>query len=247
MSDSDKGNDRHRRAWQRLHHTRRDPHRGHTAIPDIILGGQDGLVNVLGVILGIAAATRDPRIIIAAGMAATFAESVSMAAVAYTSRKAHQDIYESERKREHRHVDIVPDIERDEIREIYRQKGFKGKLLERIVDVITANKDIWVEVMMAEELQLSPVHRGQALHAAGIVGLSSLIGSLIPVVPFFILPLMEALMISVVISGMTLFATGAYKAYITIGRPTRSGLEMAAIGLLSALVGYLVGLIFKLP
>ena len=74
----------------------RDRHRQASALSDIILGGQDGLVNVLGVILGVAAATNDPHIVLVAGLAATFAESVSMGAVAYTSTMADADFYESE-------------------------------------------------------------------------------------------------------------------------------------------------------
>src|SRR5690349_18620871 len=88
---------------------RRDPHRKASQLADIILGGQDGLVNVLGVILGVAAATSDTRIVLVAGLAATFAESVSMGAVAYTSRRAEADFYESEREREYRHIQAAPE------------------------------------------------------------------------------------------------------------------------------------------
>src|SRR5512147_1755504 len=96
----------------------RDPHRQASALSDIILGGQDGLVNVLGVILGVAAATSDPRIVLVAGLAATFAESVSMGAVAYTSTLADSNLYDSEREREYRHLNRAPDLERQEIRQI---------------------------------------------------------------------------------------------------------------------------------
>src|SRR5512147_934766 len=135
----------------------RDPHRQASALSDIILGGQDGLVNVLGVILGVAAATSDPRIVLVAGLAATFAESVSMGAVAYTSTMADADFYESEREREYRHIREMPHLEREEVREIYSEKGFRGDLLARIVDTITANQDIWVAAMMAEEHRLTPI------------------------------------------------------------------------------------------
>ena len=91
-----------------LHHTYQDPHRSTSSLSDIILGGQDGIVNVLGVILGVAAASGDVRIVIVAGLAATFAESISMAAVAYTSTLADADFYESEREREYRHIQDVP-------------------------------------------------------------------------------------------------------------------------------------------
>lgn len=229
-----------------LHHDIQDPHRGESSLSDIILGGQDGIVNVLGVILGVAAATGDTYVVIVAGLAATFAESVSMAAVAYTSTLADADFYESEREREYRHIQEVPTVEQDEIRNIYARKGFKGELLERIVDTITDNKDVWVAVMMAEEHQLTPVNRKGALRSALIVGVSAIIGSLIPIVPFLFLPLTTSMLVSVLITALVLFIVGAYKAKIYIGNPGKSGLEMAVIGTVSALVGYLVGLVLKL-
>jgi vacuolar iron transporter family protein len=226
-------------------HSQLDPHRHDSRLSDIILGGQDGLVNVLGIILGVSAATNDPRITLAAGMAATFAESVSMGAVAYTSTQADHALYESELAREHRHVHLVPALEKEEIRGIYRSKGFDGDKLDQIVDTITANKDVWVAVMMAEELKLSPVEKHAALRAAFVVGISAIIGSLIPLSPFIVLPVGLAMIMSVLIAGVTLFIVGAYKARMTVGHWGRSGTEMAVIGLASALVGYIVGLIFK--
>src|SRR5512138_1329284 len=109
-----------------LHHAESDPHRQASGLAEIILGGQDGLVNVLGVILGVAAATNDVRVVIVAGLAATFAESVSMGAVAYTSTLAEADFYESERSREYRHIQEVPELEKEEIRHLYEAKGFSG-------------------------------------------------------------------------------------------------------------------------
>ncbi|NWF64138.1 MAG: VIT1/CCC1 transporter family protein [Chloroflexi bacterium] len=79
-------------------------------------------------------------------------------------------------------------LETKEIRDIYEGKGFQGELLDRIVRTITANKDVWVAVMMAEEHQLSPVDRGTAMKAAWVVGLSAIIGSLAPILPFIFLP-----------------------------------------------------------
>src|SRR5512136_359925 len=133
----------HQQAEDSRYHLFHDPHRRASGLSDIILGGQDGLVNVLGVILGVAAATSDPRIVLVAGLAATFAESVSMGAVAYTSTLADADYYESERAREYRHVQEVPKLEREEVREIYASKGFHGELLDRIVDTITRDEDVW--------------------------------------------------------------------------------------------------------
>jgi VIT1/CCC1 family predicted Fe2+/Mn2+ transporter len=230
-----------------LHHTHGDPHNRASALSDVILGGQDGLVNVLGVILGVAAATSDPHLVLVAGLAATFAESVSMGAVAYTSTLAQADFYESEREREYRHIQHMPELEKDEIRAIYKRKGFRDDLLERIVETITANKEVWVAVMMAEEHQLSPIDRRQALKSAVVVGVSAVIGSLIPLLPFVFLPVALSMLVSVLITAVVLFVAGAFKARLTVGRPAKSGLEMAIIGTVSALVGYAVGVLLKTP
>ncbi len=229
------------------HHSHGDPHRYSNPLADVILGGQDGLVNVLGIVLGVAAATSDPRIVMVAGLAATFAESVSMAAVAYTATLAETAHFESEREREYRHVRMVPAVERQEIREIYRNKGFDGELLDQIVEKITADEDVWVGVMMAEEHQLTPTNRRDALRSAFIVGIAAVVGSLIPLVPFLFLKVGTSIWLSLVISALTLFVVGVYKARITVGHPGKSGFEMAAIGTISALVGYLVGIILKVP
>jgi VIT1/CCC1 family predicted Fe2+/Mn2+ transporter len=228
-------------------HDHHDPHHGEFHLSNVILGGQDGLVNVLGVILGVAAATADADIVIAAGLAATFAESISMGAVAYTSTMAQNDLYHSEREREYRHIRLAPDVESEEIRDIYRRKGFEGETLDRIVDVITSNPDVWVNVMMSEEFRLTPPEKSEALRSALLVGFSALIGSFIPLFPFFLFNVQLSIILSILIAALTLFVVGVYKARVTVGRPFRSGLEMAVIGTVSALAGYVVGLIFKVP
>ena len=226
-------------------HDHSDPHRADSRLAEVILGGQDGLVNVLGVILGVAAASQDSRIVLAAGLAATFAESISMGAVAYTSTLAEDDLYKSEKEREYRHIHLAPDVETHEIREIYRKKGFEGDELEKIVEVITANPDVWVEVMMSEEFQMTPPEKTHALNSGLVVGVAAVIGSLIPLAPFFFLDVTSSIWTSIVLSALTLFAVGFYKARITIGKPYRSGLQITLIGIASALAGYLVGLIFR--
>lgn len=230
-----------------MHHNNIDPHRRGSGLSDFILGAQDGLVNVLGVVLGIAAATNDVRVILVAGLATTFAESISMGAVAFTTTLADADLYQSEREREYRHIQEAPILEKKEIRDIYENKGFSGDLLDRIVETITANKDVWVAVMMAEEHQLSPVDRGTAMKAAWVVGLSAVIGSLVPILPFVFLPVSTSMWMSVLVTALVLFAIGFYKARVTVGHPTRSGLEMMLIGTISAMAGYLVGVLLKVP
>lgn len=230
-----------------LHHTHTDPHKRGSGLSDFILGAQDGLVNVLGVVLGIAAATNDVRVVLVAGLATTFAESISMGAVAFTTTLADADLYQSEREREYRHIVEAPNLEKKEIRDIYEGKGFNGELLDRIVDTITANKDVWVAVMMAEEHQLSPVDRRSAMKAAWVVGLSAIIGSLVPIAPFLFFSVSVSMWMSVLVTALVLFGIGFYKARVTVGKPMRSGTEMMLIGTISAMAGYLVGVLLKVP
>jgi VIT1/CCC1 family predicted Fe2+/Mn2+ transporter len=222
----------------------REPHSLGSWLRDIILGGQDGLVNVLGIVLGATAAGADTRILVAAALAATFAESLSMGAVAYTSRLAERDHYVSELQRELREIRECPGEERQEVREIYRGKGFDGPLLEAIVDRITADEETWLEVMMAEELQLEPVDTRDVLRTAVTVTLASIVGSLVPLMPFFVWPSPSAVWFSVAISAATLFGVGAYKAASLVGDWRRSGAQMVLIGLGAALAGFLVGRVF---
>jgi predicted membrane protein (TIGR00267 family) len=229
------------------HHEASDPHRSRSRLSEMVLGGQDGLVNVLGVLLGVAAASHETRLILAAGFAAACAESVSMAAVAYTSSRASGDLFESERAREYRHIRAVPHIEREEIRAIYARKGFTGELLERIVATITSDPDVWVAVMMSEEHALVEVDTRASVRSAVVVGVASLVGSLIPLVPFALFPVALGIWASVVLASATLFAFGVYKARRTVGHPLKSGATLVLIGLGSALIGFGAGALFQLP
>ncbi|MBS3169588.1 VIT1/CCC1 transporter family protein [Candidatus Woesearchaeota archaeon] len=210
---------------------------------DIILGGQDGMVNVLGVVLAIAAATNETRVIIIAGIAANLAESLSMASVAYTSTQAYNQYYYSELAREKKEIRDVPDEERREVRTIYRRKGFRGKLLDQIVAKITSSKKLWLDTMMTEELNLSVRQIGGPVQSAVVVGISALIGSTIPLLPFFFVSVKMGVVISLISSTLALFVTGAVKAKFTIGSWLKNGLEMALIGIITALLGYGIGLI----
>ena len=101
--------------------------------------------------------------------------------------------------------------------------------------------------MMAEEHHLAPVDRKTAFRAALVVGLSAVVGSLIPLLPFMFLSVSTSMWLSVLVTALTLFGVGAYKARVTVGKPMKSGLEMAVIGTVSALAGYLVGYLLKVP
>lgn len=214
-------------------------------IRELILGGQDGLVNVLGIILGVTAANGTHPVIVAASLAAAFAEAVSMGAVNYTSTLAERDHYEKERQTELWEIENRPEEEKEEVRSIYAKKGFAGEELDKVVDVITKDKRVWANMMMTDELHFQEVKTDKLIRSSFLVGVSTVIGSVIPVIPYFVFQPERALFISLFISALVLFGVGVYKAKTYVGSWWKSGMQMLVIGMGAALIGFIIGKIFK--
>jgi predicted membrane protein (TIGR00267 family) len=114
------------------------------------------------------------------------------------------------------------------------------------LNTYTADKKVWLKVMMEQELKLEPIERKEALPTSIIVGAAALIGSFIPLVPFILLPVRTGMVVALATSAASLFIVGYYKAQKTTGRSLlKQGIEMMIIGMVAALVGYLVGSFFK--
>jgi VIT1/CCC1 family predicted Fe2+/Mn2+ transporter len=222
----------------------REPHRQTNSLRDVILGGQDGLVNILGIILGVIAGGGSNTVLIATGFAAAITESISMGAVGYTSTLSERDYYEAERERESAEIETVPEVERQEIRDIYATKGFSGDLLDQVVDTIVSNRQTWLATMMDEELHLQPVQRADILRSAFVITVATLIGHLIPLMPFLVLARGPALILAIVLSAVVLFGVGVYSAVTLVGDWRLSGLKMVVIGLGAASAGFLIGRLF---
>src|SRR5258708_2479489 len=131
------------------------------------------------------------------------------------------------------------------VRQIYEQKGFKGKVLEEIVETITADKKIWLDNLMNEELKLYPVDTKDVLKSSVIVTIATAIGHLIPLIPFFFIPNPSGLWWSIGLSAITLFAVGWYQAVTLVGSWWKSGLKLVAIGIGAAVIGFIIAKIFN--
>ena len=216
-------------------------HRTKNSLRDVILGGQDGLVNMLGIALGVVAAGGSNHVLVVTGIAAAITESISMGAVAYTSFGSERDFYLAEKETEQSEISSDPEEERQEIREIYSTKGFSGQLLDDVVSTITSNRETWVSTMMDEELHIKPIEEQSLLRSSAIVTVATLVGHLIPLAPFLAVTGTPAVVAAIVLSGVTLFAVGAYSAKTLIGDWRKSGLQMLMIGLGAAAVGFVIG------
>lgn len=225
------------------HKNHQENHRFGNPLRDVILGGQDGVVNALGIVLGVAAAGGSVHILVATVLAASAAEAISMGAVAYTSAVSQRDYYEAELKKERYEIETYPQMETEEVRRIFEEKGFKGKVLEEIVATIVADKKIWLDTMMREELGIEKVETKNILRSAVIVGVTTALGSMIPLIPFFANSLLQTsyqteLMLSVSLCAIALFAVGTYQALSLVGSWWKSGIRMVVIGLSAAFIGY---------
>ena len=178
-----------------------------------------------------------------------------MGAVGYTSKLAERDFYLRELQREEFEIDNMPSEEEQEVRDIFEKKGFKGDLLEDVVKVVTADRKVWLNTMMREELNLTPIMDGQPANSAILIGFSSFVGALIPLVPFLVFYFLKlyfdgavnmAIYISLAVCALALFIVGAIKSRLTIGVWYKSGTQMVVIGIVSALFGFFIGKIFSI-
>jgi VIT1/CCC1 family predicted Fe2+/Mn2+ transporter len=220
-----------------------ETHASSSFLSNFILGSQDGLVNVLGILLGLTAATSDLRIIFVAAFAALGAESISMGAVAYTSTLARRKQYLKEVSREETEMREVPEKEKGEVRDVFQKWGYEGEELERLTEMIASRPKAWLEFMMSHELQLEPVSESEPRRSFLVVLSSTVFGSFIPLIPYFLVgkDVLLGAAGAVAVSGAVLFVVGYFEARTTVGSLWRSGLQMAAIGLAAGLAGFLIG------
>lgn len=211
---------------------------------EFVYGGIDGCVTTFAVVAGAVGAGLESSIIIILGFANLFADGFAMSIGAYLSSKSEKDNYSKHKEIEYWEVKNMPEIEKDEIREIYQTKGFKGELLEQIVEVITSDKDNWVDIMMKEELEMIEEQKSPLI--MGIVTYVSFI--LIGIIPLSIyvwdriISVTENLFVmSSALTALGFIIIGTLKTYVTQTNVWRGILETLVLGAAAALVSYYVG------
>lgn len=208
---------------------------------DGVLGAIDGIVTTFAVVAGAVGAGFSQIVIIVLGFANLLADGFSMAVSNYQATKSEQQQRERARRHEYEHIERVPEGEREEVRQIYRLKGFEGEALEHIVETITSDKDLWVETMVTEELGYGGSGpRPAAAATATFVAFG--VAGLLPLLPF-LLPITEqtAIVASIAVAGACFLAVGVLKAR-HVGQPKwRSGLETLLMGGTAAALAWGVG------
>jgi len=213
---------------------------------DFIYGSTDGAVTTFAIVAGVVGASLSPGIILILGFANLFADGFSMAAANYQASKARNEFIEMKRKQEEWEIDNLEDQEKEEIREIYSNKGFKDELLEEVVRIITSRRKVWVDTMMKEELGLIEDDKRPIDSSISTFVGFNLVG-LIPLMPFMIFiamgidPNSDTFVYSILFVVAAFFLVGIIKGKIVKKSKIKSGLYTLIIGGVAAMVAYLVG------
>jgi VIT1/CCC1 family predicted Fe2+/Mn2+ transporter len=215
----------------------------HGTLGDFVLGAVDGTITTFAIVSGVAGAGFTPGVAIVLGVANLIADGFSMAASGYL--KARSDVQTLERYRsiEEKHILYAPEGEREEVRQIYENKGFEGEILEQIVETICSDPKRWVNAMLVDEygLQLSPT---DPRRAAVVTLVSFILIGFIPLAPLLftdVLALNSIFIISATITGITFISIGAFQGWIGQTSKTYTAVETLAVGSAAALLAFGAG------
>lgn len=229
---------------QKLHQQTSILRRIQEYLREFVYGGIDGSVTTFAVVAGSAGAGLDSIVVIILGFANLFADGLSMGIGAYLSTKSEKDNYTKHKQIEYWEVDSLPEKERAEIEEIYRAKGFEGPILAKIVEVISSDKDRWVDVMMKEELDMTEETKSPL--KVGLVTFFSFV--LIGFIPLIVYVQDYAwgfggnlFFWTSVLTGTGFCLIGFLKTYVTHTNRWKGIMETLILGAIAAVVAYFVG------
>ena len=212
---------------------------------DAILGASDGIVTTFAIVAGVVGASLSSSVVLILGFAKLFADAFSMGAANYLGSKSERNIYGYRKKSELESIDKNPKMEERELRRIYSKKGFKGRILDSVIKVVTARKELWADVVMKEDLGLIDFETQPGKKAgvtfgafiiAGLIPLLAYLGALF--IPYFA---NHTFIIAIVITGFTLFLVGALRSKITKGNWFKEGLQMLVVAGVASVAAYYIG------
>lgn len=215
----------------------------HSYLRDWIYGGIDGAVTTFAVVAGVVGAELSTSIILIIGAANIIADGFSMAASNFLGTRAEHEELQKIESIERRHIERFPEGEREEVRQIFRDKGFEGETLQRIVESITSDRDVWVRTMLTEEYGLPREVRSEWL-AAGSTFSSFMVCGLLPLIPF-IIGSASPFLWATILTGCTFFVIGSIKSVWSTASWLRSGVETLLVGSVAAVLAYLAGVVLK--
>ena len=215
-------------------------------ITDIVIGMSDGLTVPFALAAGLSGAVQHNSIVITAGIAEIVAGSIAMGLGGYLAGKTEQEHYQSELKREYQETEEKPEAEKKEVRDVFAQYGLNESTQNTIADELAKDKDKWVDFMMKYELGLEKPNANRARNSAATIGISYIIGGLIPLSGYFFTQTpYQGLVISAILTVICLFLFGYFKSKVT-GQPLLKGaMKVTLIGVTAAAAAFMVAKAFN--
>jgi VIT1/CCC1 family predicted Fe2+/Mn2+ transporter len=218
------------------HHPHTEEHlRSSEILKDVVIGMADGLTVPFALAAGLSGAVKDVSLIVIAGIAEIAAGSIAMGLGGYLAGKTELDHYNSELKREYDEIEHLPDVEKEEVREFFEGLGLSRNVQDQAVEELIKDKDRWADFMMKHELGLEKPDPKRARKSAFNIGVSYIVGGLIPLSPyFFARDGITGLKISAGVTLVCLFFFGYFKSKLTGTNPWNGAFKVALIGALAA-------------
>jgi VIT1/CCC1 family predicted Fe2+/Mn2+ transporter len=205
--------------------------RGSESVRDVVIGMADGLTVPFALAAGLSAAVTSTSLIVTAGLAEVTAGAIAMGLGGFLAARGDMEHYASEERRERAEIVDLRDRELDEVREVFTGYGLTGAPLESVVAAIAAEPDRWTRFMMRFELGLEKPDPKRAPISAVTIGVSYIVGGLIPLVSYILLPTVkQAMPVSVALTGVALLVFGAVKGRLTGGGAVKSSLQTLLVG-----------------
>jgi VIT1/CCC1 family predicted Fe2+/Mn2+ transporter/rubrerythrin len=218
--------------------------RGGAWIGGAIYGVNDGLAAVFGIVSMTSAASSGGHIVLVAGLAGALASSVSMGVGAYLANKSESELYDAQLEGERHEIQEDPEEERHELELFYQLKGMSESEARLVANHVSKDPKSLLGEMATEELGLGPNPGGNPWQSGLAALLSTAVGAIVPVIPFFFASGTRAIIAAAAISIVAHFIVGALKALVTLRQWWASGLEMTVAGIIVGVVTYAVGLFF---
>jgi vacuolar iron transporter family protein len=210
-------------------------------IKDIVIGMSDGLTVPFALAAGLSGAVASNSIVITAGIAEVVAGSIAMGLGGYLAGRTDVDHYDSEYKREFKEVEVVPEIEKQEVKDVFKTYGISPRLQDELALELSQDKQKWVDFMMRFELGMEKPDANRASRSAFNIGLSYIIGGIVPLIGYFFTDTpKEGLIISSIMTVLFLLVFGYVKTKLTGDRPFYGALKTVFIGVLAAGAAYII-------
>jgi VIT1/CCC1 family predicted Fe2+/Mn2+ transporter len=209
-------------------------------VRDVVIGMSDGLTVPFALAAGLTGlASATTGIVVIAGLAEIAAGSIAMGLGGYLAARTDRDHYESEREREYRETEEIPDKETEEVADVFRGYGMSEQDIAPVVAAISSDRKRWVDFMMRFELGFEEPDPKRARNSAATIAFSYIAGGLVPLGPYMLISsLNRALLVSVAVTLAALFVFGYVKGKLTGISPVRGGLQTVVIGGLASAVAF---------